>query len=98
MSQRAKLIIRDSGLGIGLRAIDLMGPHSKDITGIGIVAGEAVLAAGENPGLSADDAIGAGDQVIVVCAGQKKIRVGVIIAPLISDAIDATGGINHQEA
>src|ERR1043165_5857446 len=90
MAESAQLIVGDAGLRIDLHAIELMCSYTEHITRIGIMAGKAILAAWEDPGLSARGAICVGDGVILVCAGEEQVGIGIVVTPFVSQTINAT--------
>src|SRR5262249_46249201 len=61
MTQRAQLIVGNPS-SVRFRAVELVRTNPEHITGIGVVASQAILPAGKNPGLSTSQAVCARDK------------------------------------
>ena len=74
-----------------------MRTDAEDVTCIGVVAGQAILAAWEDPRLGAGRAVGARNEIILVGSGQQQVSVRIIAAPFVGDTVDAAGIVERQK-
>src|SRR5262245_61137411 len=98
MAKSAQLIVGNSRLRIRFRAVELVRADAEDIAGICVVAGEAILAAGKDPGLRARGAVRVCDEIILGCSGRQQVSIRIVAAPLVGDTVDAAGVVENEEA
>ena len=97
MIPRAELVVGDARDGVGEIPIHLARLDAEDIPGVGVVASEAILAAGVIPGLRARARAGRDDDVFQQTV-REQVGVRIVRAPFVSDAVGGTVGVGDEEA